>query len=79
MSNFQKDPPPTNAVFADHVEEKIFDNHVEKFEYPPSQQQRANPEAERAVVRKLDWRVGSTSYFFQAFCFLKLCLEKGEE
>ena len=62
MSNFQKDPSPTNDAYAEHVEEKIFGNEVEKFEYPPSQQQRANPEAERAVVRKLDWRVCLTSY-----------------
>lgn len=56
MPNLE-DPPPTNVAFANHFEEKPFDNDVEKFEYPPSQQERASPEAERAVVRKLDWRV----------------------
>ena len=72
MANLEGDPPPTNIAPANHSKETSFDNDMEKFgngpniepEYPKTQQQRASPEAERAVVRKLDWRVCLTSYLF---------------
>ena len=65
MPNLEGHPPPTNLAFTDHSEKTSYDNDMEKFgngpdigiDYAQPQQQRASPEAERAVVRKLDWRV----------------------
>ena len=67
MPDLEGHPPPTNPALADHLEKTSFDNDMEKFgnrhdEYPQPQQQRPSSEAERAVVRKLDWRVCLTFY-----------------
>ena len=64
-SKLERDPPPTNTAFAERAEKASFDNDLEKDGSDPDtkaepvqhSQQRASPEAERAVVRKLDWRV----------------------
>ena len=69
MPNLEGHPPPTNLAFTDHSEKTLYDNDMEKFGNGPDigieyAQQRASLEAERAVVRKLDWRVCSLNYFF---------------
>lgn len=64
-SKLERDPPPTKTTFLRHAEKASFDNDLEKdgsdpdtkVEHVQHSQQRASPEAERAVVRKLDWRV----------------------
>lgn len=78
MPSLQKDPPVTNFAFANHLEKMSSDNGVEKLatgldvdlDYPQPQQQRASLEAERAVVRKLDWRVCFLLYLLLLSIFI---------
>ena len=78
MPSLQKDPPATNFAFANHLEKTSSDNGVEKLapgldvdlDYPQPQQQRASLEAERAVVRKLDWRVCFLLYLLLLSIFI---------
>lgn len=68
-AKIDRDPPPTNMAFVGDAEKASFDDDLEKTGHHPSAhfqhsahvQQRASPEAERAVVRKLDWRVSCPS------------------
>ena len=66
----EHEPPPTNTAYVNNAEKPSFDDDLEKVgshpgaeldhsEHPKHDQQHISPDAERAVVRKLDWKVRS--------------------
>ena len=64
-TKLERHPPPTNTAYLTEAEKPSLDDDLEKAsdalpresDHVFHPQLRTNPEAERAVIRKLDWRV----------------------